>query len=625
MRHTLLILLCALPLMLRAQGDTTAVWMDNVVVTGTRSGTDIRHLPMTVTVVEHDKLTENYRPSVLPTLAEQVPGLFVTSRAMMGYGVSDGSSGTISLRGANSTVGQVMVLIDGHPQYQGLFGHSTADSYLTLLTERVEVLRGPASTIYGSNAMGGVVNIVTRQMPHDGTATDISLGAGSYGTLQAEATNRARKGHFYSVAALQYGRSDNHRPFMGFYQYGGMLKLGCEVTSHWDMHTDFDMTHFAASYPGSTQSPLLDARQWVNRGTAQAVVENHYRRTSGAVSAYYNFGRHKINDGHAADAAAKTYYFRSNDALAGISIYQSATLFVGNRLTAGLDYQHIYGKAYNRDMETREKTRTMGNEGNEREDEVAAYIDFRQDLWQWLTLDAGLRLDHHSQTGTEWVPQGGVVFRLMEGGALKAMVSKGFRNPSLKEMYLWGMANPDLLPERTVNYELSWKHQLPSRKFTYGVSVFYITGDNVIETVMNNETGRQQNVNSGAIENAGIEVDGDWTVNNHWRLNGNYSYLHMKNPVVAAPEHKAYVGANYTVGNLTLVAGLQYVAGLYTQVGDSEHKENFWLLNATASYKLCRRVSLWVRGDNLLAQRYEINYGYPMPKATFMAGVRVSI
>ena len=208
-----------------AQRDTTSHALDNVVVTGTRSVTDVRHLPMTISVVDRRTLTENQRVNVLPTLSEQVPGLFVTSRSMMGYAVSDGAAGGISLRGLGSGAGRMMVLIDGHPQYQGIFGHSIADSYQTMMAERVEVLRGPASVLYGSNAMGGVVNIVTRQMRADGSKTDINLGAGSYGTFQGEFTNRVRKGGFYSVVAGQYGRSDNNRPSMGFEQYGGYLKL----------------------------------------------------------------------------------------------------------------------------------------------------------------------------------------------------------------------------------------------------------------------------------------------------------------------------------------------------------------------------------------------------------------
>lgn len=603
-----------------AQRDTTAHTLDNVVVTGTRNVTDIRHLPMTISVVNRDKLTENQRVNVLPTLSEQVPGLFVTARSMMGYAVSDGAAGGISLRGLGSGAGRMMVLIDGHPQYQGIFGHSISDSYQTMMADRVEVLRGPASMLYGSNAMGGVVNIVTRSMREDGVKTDINLGAGSYGTFQGEFTNRIRSGKFYSVVAGQYGRSDNNRPSMGFEQYGGYAKLGYDFSPHWTAYADVNVTHFNSSYPGSTYEPLLGARQWITRGVASAVVENHYGRTSGAVSVYHNFGRHKINDGYAPGEQPQENYFRSNDALTGFSIYQSATFFTGNRITVGLDYQHIYGKAWNRVIATEEDLDPIGHH---HENEIAGYVDFRQDLFRWLTVDAGVRVDHHSQTGTEWVPQGGLVFRMVKDGELKAMVSKGFRNPTIREMYLWRPANADLRPERMMNYELSWKQRLCGGAFSYGINLFYINGDNIIQTAM--VDNRPMNVNTGAIENSGVEAEFAWKANRYLSLNGNYSFLHMHNKVLAAPEHKAYLGADYRRGRWMLAGGLQYIDGLYTQVDPTEIQENFLLLNVTAAYKALPWLNIWAKGENLLAQKYEINYGYPMPKATFMGGVNINI
>lgn len=603
-----------------AQRDTTAHTLDNVVVTGTRNVTDIRHLPMTISVVNRDKLTENQRVNVLPTLSEQVPGLFVTARSMMGYAVSDGAAGGISLRGLGSGAGRMMVLIDGHPQYQGIFGHSISDSYQTMMADRVEVLRGPASMLYGSNAMGGVVNIVTRSMREDGVKTDINLGAGSYGTFQGEFTNRIRSGKFYSVVAGQYGRSDNNRPSMGFEQYGGYAKLGYDFSPHWTAYADVNVTHFNSSYPGSTYEPLLGARQWITRGVASAVVENHYGRTSGAVSVYHNFGRHKINDGYAPGEQPQENYFLSNDALTGFSIYQSATFFTGNRITVGLDYQHIYGKAWNRVIATGEDLDPIGHH---HENEIAGYVDFRQDLFRWLTVDAGVRVDHHSQTGTEWVPQGGLVFRMVKDGELKAMVSKGFRNPTIREMYLWRPANADLRPERMMNYELSWKQRLCGGAFSYGINLFYINGDNIIQTAM--VDNRPMNVNTGAIENSGVEAEFAWKANRYLSLNGNYSFLHMHNKVLAAPEHKAYLGADYRRGRWMLAGGLQYIDGLYTQVDPTEIQENFLLLNVTAAYKALPWLNIWAKGENLLAQKYEVNYGYPMPKATFMGGVNINI
>ncbi len=591
-----------------------------VVVTGTRSATDVRHLPMTVTIVDRATLTAEHQPSVLPTVMREVPGLFITSRAMMGYGVSTGAAGGINLRGITGGAGQLLVLIDGHPQYQGIYGHPIADSYQTLMAERVEVLRGPASVLYGSNAMGGVMNIVTRQSKQDGVNTNIQLGAGSYGTIQTEASNQVRSGKFCSTVSAQYNRTDNHRPRMGFEQYGGYMKLGYDFSEHWNAYVDANITHFNASYPGTEDKPMYDADQWITRGVVSAALENHYGNTSGALSVYSNFGRHKIDDGTTDPAAPTQRYFRSKDALTGVSLYQSIQLFEGNRVTAGIDYMHIYGNAYYTSKATDEILDTPNKQsGKSYRNEIAGYVDFRQDLLDWLTIDAGIRLDHHNITGSEWVPQAGVVVRPIETGEIKAMASKGFRNPTMREMYLYPSSNTDLEPERLWNYELSWKHRL--KDFTYGANIYYIKGDNMIQTQQ--VDGKPRNVNTGEIENWGFELEGAYHVDSHWSLKANGAYLHMKNKVVAAPELTTCVGANYRYGKWLATLGLQYINNLYTAVGASETKENVALLDASVTYAATRNISLWARGENLLAQKYEINLGYPMPRATFMGGVAV--
>ncbi len=600
--------------------DTLSQTIDEVTITGTRNKTDIRHLPMTISVVNREQLIANERVNVLPTLMEQVPGLMITSRGVMGYGVSTGGSGGMMLRGISSASGQLLVLIDGHPQYQGIYGHSIADSYQTMMAERVEVLRGPASLLYGSNAMGGVVNIVTRGMQQDGVRTNINLGAGSHATIQGEASNQVRVGKFSSTAAVQYSRSDNHRPNMDFEQYGGYLKLNYDINDNWNIYADADVTHFNSSYPGTVSKPMLEADQWITRGVATLGLENHYERTSGRISIYDNFGRHKINDGYAADGGTpQSRFFRSKDALAGVSWYQSANFWTGSRITVGVDYQHIYGHAYYTSRETGEVLETQNKQsGKANNNEVAGYVDFRQDISSWLTLDAGIRYDHHNVVGGEWIPQGGIVLRPIQTGEFKAMVSKGFRNPTMREMYLYPPSNTDLEPERLVNYEISWRQRLLDNHLVYGINLFYIDADNIIQTI------NRQNVNTGELKNKGVEVEATWHINRHWALNTNHSYLHMKNHVVAAPTYKGYLGAQMSYGKWSVNAGLQQVCGLYTVVGENEKQEDFTLLNATVSYQVLKWLRIWAKGDNLLAQKYEINDGYPMPKATFMGGVSLS-
>ena len=622
---TLFIAISACTMMSAEVADSLS--LNEVVVTGTRSATDVRHLPMTVTVIGHDQLTAEHQTSILPTVMREIPGLFITSRGMMGYGASTGAAGGISLRGISGGTGQVMVLIDGHPQYQGIYGHPLSDSYQTMMAERVEVLRGPASVLYGSNAMGGVINIVTRQakVGHNSVTTNATLGAGSYGTIQAEASNQVRSGRFYSTVSAQYNRSDNHRPSMGFEQYGGFLKLGYDLNEHWNASISSNITHWNASNPGTTAQPKIENDQWITRGEVSMVIENHYGNTSGALSIYDNFGRHKINDGYNTNGGTpQTDLFRSKDAVAGGSWYQSAQLFEGNRTTVGFDYQHIYGRAYYTDRNTGAVVTTpqrLMQSCHSHADEFAGYADFRQDITSWFTIDAGLRYDHHSVSGSEWIPQAGIVIRPMTTGEMKAMVSKGFRNATPKEMFLYKSANEELDPERLWNYELSWKHRMDDG-YTYGANIFYIKGDNMIQTVTTN--GTPKNVNTGEIENYGFELEASCPINTYVNIRANSSYLHMKNKIIAAPEATVYIGTDFHKDKWYASLGIQHIANLYTEVGTKETKENIWLLNANVTYAATKNVSLWARGENLLAQKYEINAGYPMPRATFMGGVSVN-
>ena len=603
--------------------DTTK--MNEVVVTGTRNATDARYLPLTVTSISNEKLNENFRSSVIPTIMEQTPGLFSTSRGMLGYGVSTGAAGSLKVRGVGSGA-QLLVLIDGQPQYAGLMGHPIPDAYQTMMAEKVEVLRGPASLLYGSNAMGGVVNIITRQMNEDGCKTNIRLQGGSYGTVQADGVNRFRMGKFSSVVGAQYQRTSGHRENSQFEQFGGYAKLGYDFSEHWKAFADANVTHFNASNPGPFYAPLLDNDSKITRGLASISLSNSYQNTSGTLRFFCDWGHHNIDDGYNVGGTPRPNLYIHDDYIAGLSWFQSAHFFEGNTVTVGLDWQNFGGSAWNENKQTAAKTYLVKDAyGNLVEkqcaNEVGTYVDFRQDIFKWLTIDAGLRIDWHSVIGTELVPQGGLSFHLTPEADIKALVSKGFRNPIIREMYMFPPATTDLLPESMMNYEIAYTQRIGKRAHI-GANFFYIKGKNLINTVRID--GRPRNVNTGDFENWGIELSADYAINNHWSVNGNYSFLRMDTPIDGAPEGKLYIGANYHSKKWTVAAGLQNISGLYIATGNTPQKENFTLLNATVSYKVLPWMAIFAKGDNLLAERYQTYDGFFMPKATFIGGVNIN-
>ena len=342
--------------------------IQEVVITGTRAATDVRQLSQTVNVIDRQAIEESNRSSLLPLLTEQVPGLFITQRGYSGFGVSGGAAGNITMRGMSGSAARMIVLIDGHPNCAGIYGHPIADSYQSLMIDRVEVLRGPASLLYGSGAMAGVINIVTRKQHEDGSHTNIHLGAGSFGTVETELSNTSRFGKFSTVASGSYSRSDGHRDNLNFEQYGGYAKLRYDISRNWNASANVDVTRFVASQPGPETAPLTDADQKITRGTTALFIENNYARTSGAVSVFYSWGEHWINDGYAAGASPKQFRFISFDEMMGASAWQSVNLFEGNRLTVGVDYYRYGGAANNHYVDYKKHIDLMKEFGNKYKD-----------------------------------------------------------------------------------------------------------------------------------------------------------------------------------------------------------------------------------------------------------------
>lgn len=604
-------------------GLNDTIILDDIVVTGTMPKVNLRNVPMSISVVTGNKITQRLQPSLLPLLAEEVPGLFISQRGVMGYGVAAGAAGGMSIRGiGGSPTSGVLVLIDGHPQYMGLMGHPLADSYQSMMTERVEVVRGPASVLYGSNAMGGVINIITRKQESDGSHKSAQFSYGSYNTLSAELSGGFRKSQFYTNGSLSYNHSDGHRENMDFEQFNSYIKAGYDFTDNWNSFIDVNLSKSLSSNPGTVTSPIIDNDADILRGVASASLENNYDNTSGAVKLFYNFGTHNINDGYNDYSSfIPDYRFRSNDQMFGASAYQSFSFFEGNKTTAGIDLQRFGGEAITKfpNEPARDSTQVDIHLNN-----VAVYLNVQQTVMdERLTFNAGIRLDHHELNGSEWVPQLGLSFTPTSYTSIKGILSKGFRNPTIRELYMFPPRNADLKAERLMNYEISLLQMLPEIGISLGINLFYIKGDNIIQTQI--VEGRPLNVNSGEVENRGFELTANYNISEELRLSANYSLLDMTYKIIGAPEHKFYVNANYNIGNWEISSGVQYLGNLYTAVRPEPVTENVWLWNARVNYKALEWLNIFVRGENLLGEKYEINIGYPMPGATVFAGIGIDL
>jgi iron complex outermembrane receptor protein len=171
---------------------------------------------------------------------------------------------------------------------------------------------------------------------------------------------------------------------------------------------------------------------------------------------------------------------------------------------------------------------------------------------------------------------------------------------------------------------LAVSQTLLEQKINMELNLFYMTGDNSIQMVYQPDESRMKYVNTGEIENWGLELSAHYALNRRLSFNGNYSWLHMENPVTGSPKHKLYLAALYRQKSWSISTGLQYINGLYTQTGNSPETQNFALWNVRGSYRLLSWMEIFLKGENLLNQSYEINKDFPMPGITVFGGFRLN-
>lgn len=586
--------------------DTISI--GEVIITGTKTFVNRNMVPLTVSVIRKENIEYSSESALLPVLSEQVPGFFLTQRGITGFGVSAGSAGQISLRGVGGNPNtQVLILLNGNPQFMGIMGHPLADAYIASDVEKVEVIRGPASTLYGTNAMGGVINIITREQTEDGLTANARLMYGSYNTQKYMVNGGYRKKGFNVFASLNHDRTKGHRDSSDFRITNGYFRTGYEINSHFTVTADFSLANFIASDPGMENADagyMID----ITRGMGALCFNNEFEKTSGSFRFFYNFGEHDITDG-----------FHSTDNNYGALLYQTFKPFRGNSVTAGIDLKKYGGLA--------ENLKAMNGNGMVFGDttvsEIAAYLYMQQVLGSKITLNAGFRLEHNSSFGNEPVPTGGISWHPTATTSVRASVSKGFRSPTIRELYLWGTSNDELEPEKMINYEIGATHKLFGNKLSLELTVFRASGSNLIKTVAGESGFKYQN--TGTFTNTGVEFAGTYRFSDRFSLNANYSYTHMKEPVVASPGQQVFISGTYKWKRLSVNLSTEHIHHLYTRVSPEKDISSYTLLNSKIAFRFNKYIDIFIKGENLTNRNYYINYGYPMPGIVAFGGVNLHI
>jgi len=597
----------------------TSLDLDEVIVTGTTIGKSKNEMNYSINTISQQMIEQSSEASaILPIISQQTPGIFVTERSVTGFGVSTGAAGKISVRGVSSSPDpygnantEVLIIVDGNPNIMGLFGHPLSDAYVASDIEKVEIIRGAASTLYGSGAMGGVVNIITKDQKKDGFTANSRISYGSFNTQKYMLNSGYKQGKFSVFAAINHDHSNGHRggkDSAAFDITNGFLKFNYTINDHFKLSWDGSIAKFKANDPGAFSKPVLFSVD-ILRGRTSLILSNKYNKAEGSLNVFYNFGEHDLSDG-----------WHSNDEVKGFIFTEGFSLIKNNVVTVGAELRNSGGQ---------------GNSGMNANkwlsvNETGVFVLVQQKLFKMLSLDAGLRLVNNSIFGNRLIPHAGANFNFLTSSSVRINISKGYRSPTLMELYLFA-PNNSLLPEEMMNYEAGYSKSFLKNKFGIDLTIFYSNGKNLILKTTPPPFPPSR-VNSGSFEHKGIELMLNYKPNEKLSFSCNYSYLNMKTPLVGAPTHHFQLMSGYKTGKFHFFANVEQVSGLYTSVksdpsfwgsGTSEKIENYTLLNAKISWLPSKYFDAFISGENLLNQKYETMYDYPMPGITVIGGINL--
>ncbi|MFH0901395.1 MAG: TonB-dependent receptor, partial [Pseudomonadota bacterium] len=395
------------------------------------------------TVVDGNQLRDSSRPSTLEAVSQRAADVYVSGRGAI-HGVASGASGGIHIRGlGGSPSSQVLVVEDGVPDFQGIFGHPIPDAYVPFLTDEVAVIKGGDSVLYGTNAMGGVVVLRNRWRDRPGYEIVGDSAFGSYATLRETVSALARFESWDAAAAFHALSTDGHRIGAGGkvvvgtiaarYRFGPDLKLALRNKA----------VHLTGGDPGSVTHPYAD--HWYDVWRDNASLQLDWRRGAARfnVISHGNLGLHRLYDG-----------FHATDHVGGGQAELDLAVHRTTRLVLGIEAKHVGGEVTNRITGEQPAVRGIAD--------LSLYHQLSLDLFDRFDVVLGARELFSTEYGFVFLYKGGARWRIRDDLAIRARFARNYRQPTIRELYLpFPTANPTLRPEVAHNTDLGASYSSP--------------------------------------------------------------------------------------------------------------------------------------------------------------------
>lgn len=596
--------------------------VDPVVVTATTVETPTEQLGMAVSVITGEDF-KTYQYSTIDDAFRNIPGVSVQQQG------SYGKLSTLSIRGANAS--QVLILVDGVRVSSPTVGQADLSDISADLIERIEVIRGGQSTLYGADAIGGVVNIITKKGTGPFAATLENMG-GNYDTFR----NRLSIGGTYKI--FNYSLSGSHLESNGQFQndnsninaVSGRIGVSLPLDSSLSFIYRYNKTDTGVPVKGVFPPPqpivpIINPNAKQQSETTVMSLEGKTRpvewwESRARISRYTNNQgfQDPVDPGIDFD-----FPFRSQVDVERREAEWLNSFFIEqwSTTTLGFGYRHEEGD----------------NKGVFRAARHVPSVMFEEQLrfFDRLFITGGFRIEDDSVFGQATTGQGSVAFVIKETGTrLRGSAGTGFRAPTFNDLFFPDFGNPNLLPERSQTWDVGFDQNLWQNRVRLKVSYFATHFSNTIVCCVPLPTAPFGGpVNAGKARSKGVESSSEVDILPSLVVAFAYTYTDTDNlstgrPLARIPRHSGSAGLTWEpMPKLSLFAQVYVVGSQFDSYGDV-YNSGHTRVDAGGAYRLLsqfgwlQRLELIARAQNILNEQYAEVRGFPAVGANFLIGLR---
>jgi vitamin B12 transporter len=598
---------------------------ETVVVTATRIPTPEADVASSITVITAEDIAAK-EEMTLPDVLQDAPGLNIVQTG------GPGGQTSVFMRGTNSN--HVKVLVDGIDVSDPSSPDASFDfgQFLTPDIARIEILRGPQSGLYGSDAIGGVINIITKsgEGPAQFTA---GLEGGSFDTFNQTGGVSGSVGGFHYVANIEHFYSGatpvtpadllqpgTNRNDDSYDNVTASTKLGYDVTDSFDLgvvarytdtRLDFTGDNFNTGYPDTTRSQN-DTLQYYTRETAHLVLfGGFFEQTLG-------FAYSSITSTDASPDDPTSYF--SGDR---VKIdWQGDLKFSDSEIL-------VLGAEHERDgIRQPVSANTTIDSGY-----AELQSNFTEDFFDTISL----RYDDNDRLGSKVTYRVAPTYLIADTGTkLKGSVGTGFKAPSLSEMFqnypsFGFFGNPDLKPETSIGYDFGFEQSVFADAVQFGATYFH----NDIKNLIDYNASFTSYANVGKAETDGVEAFVAYEPVKTVDLRADYTYTEANDEVLnqellRRPKHKASLDAKWKATSaLSFDVDLLYVSAWIDTNREGTiprlNAPGYTTVNVAANYDISDEFTVYGRISNLTGEHYQDPDGFLRPGRGFFAGIKAKI